>query len=87
MKDLVLERIDKNSVESIRHLQDYVGQLNQSNSQLKTKVQFFKTLYESESKKKSSFKHIPPRVETGIPHHVLKGKGHAMLVSGKDLER
>jgi hypothetical protein len=61
---IILARSDREDGELLDDLRGHVQSLNQSNSHLKTKVQFFKTLYDSESKKKTPYMHIPPRVES-----------------------
>ncbi len=62
--DFTSEKDDKESGEFIKDLKTHIHQLNHNNSALKTKLQFFRTLYEAESKKKGAYAHIPPRVET-----------------------
>lgn len=47
-------------------LRNQVQGLSHQNSSLKGKVQFFKTLHEAESRKRSPYTHIPPRVVTGV---------------------
>jgi chromosome segregation ATPase len=60
------DKDDKETVDLVKDLKQHVQQLNHNNSALRTKLQFFKTLYETESKKKTPYMHIPPRVETGL---------------------
>jgi chromosome segregation ATPase len=70
-------REDKDTVDMVTDLKTHVQQLNHNNSALRTKLQFFKTLYETESRKKGQYTHIPPRVETGISRK-LKSKNPSL---------
>jgi chromosome segregation ATPase len=72
---------DRETVDTVKDLKNHVQQLNHSNTALRTKLQFFKTLYESESRKKSQYMHIPPRVESGISRktHKIRNPSLPML--------
>lgn len=67
---------DKETEVLLDDLRYQVRNLNQQNSSLKTKVQFFKTLHgicimlnylEAESRKRTPYTHIPPRVQSCAP--------------------
>ena len=48
----------------IDDLRAQVKELSKSNSGLKNKLSFFKTLHEAETRKRTPYDHIPPRVMT-----------------------
>ena len=48
----------------IDDLRAQVKDLSKSNSGLKNKLNFFKTLHEAETRKRTPYDHIPPRVVT-----------------------
>jgi hypothetical protein len=48
----------------IDDLRAQVKDLSKSNSGLKNKLSFFKTLHEAETRKRTPYDHIPPRVVT-----------------------
>lgn len=68
---------ERETVEMVKELQSHVQQVNHNNSQLKTKLQFFKNLYETESKKRMPYDHIPPRVESGMPKKLVTSSGRS----------
>eukprot|EP00842_Homolaphlyctis_polyrhiza_P003914 jgi/Hompol1/4523/HPOL_003685-RA len=51
----------------IDELRSQVDHLSKTNTTLKTKVQYFKTLHEAETRRRTPYDHIPPRVETITP--------------------
>ena len=61
---------EKETNEFIDELKLQLQHLSQSNSTLKTKVHFFKTLHEAETRKRTPYSHIPPRVESVKEIHV-----------------
>lgn len=48
----------------IDDLRNQVRDLNKNNAGLKNKVNFFKALHESETRKRTPYDHIPPRIVT-----------------------
>lgn len=65
-RDLVSARESRENNDLIEELRTHVQHLSKSNNQLKTKLYFFKTLHEAETRKRTPYDHIPPRIETGL---------------------
>jgi hypothetical protein len=50
----------------VRDLRTQVSHLAKANASLKNKAVFFKTLHESEARKRSPYDHIPPRISNRL---------------------
>ncbi|KAI9098761.1 hypothetical protein DFS34DRAFT_618820 [Phlyctochytrium arcticum] len=63
----------------VADLRDQLRNVSKENSQLKTKMNFFKSLHESESRKGARYDHIPPRVNSNArklqPALTVRGRG------------
>nr|KAJ3422359.1 hypothetical protein HK105_000043 [Polyrhizophydium stewartii] len=57
-------RESKENSNLIDELRSHIEQLSKTNSSLKTKLGFFKSLHEAESRRRTPYDHIPPRVDT-----------------------
>ncbi|KAJ3310697.1 X-linked retinitis pigmentosa GTPase regulator-interacting protein 1 [Boothiomyces sp. JEL0838] len=55
---------EKQDADYISSLKEQIQALSTNSSQLKTKLNYYKTLHESEARKRTAYSHIPPRVET-----------------------
>ncbi|KAI8922697.1 hypothetical protein BC831DRAFT_474756 [Entophlyctis helioformis] len=75
-------RESKEQRDLIDELRSHVEQLSKNNLSLKTKLHFFKTLHEAESRKRTPYDHIPPRVDSSRRPTILpKQSSHNIKVS------
>ncbi|KND01382.1 uncharacterized protein SPPG_03194 [Spizellomyces punctatus DAOM BR117] len=78
-----VERVNRREMAEMDDMVDDLrGQLRnmaKENSQLKTKMNFFKALHEAETRKGARYDHIPPRIDSGVrrlhPAIAVKGRG------------
>ncbi|TPX56040.1 hypothetical protein PhCBS80983_g04843 [Powellomyces hirtus] len=66
----------------VADLRDQLRNLAKDNSQLKNKMNFFKSLHEAESRKGMRYDHIPPRINSGV-----KKLHPALTVRGRTRDR
>ncbi|KAL2920290.1 hypothetical protein HK105_200363 [Polyrhizophydium stewartii] len=69
-------RESKENSNLIDELRSHIEQLSKTNSSLKTKLGFFKSLHEAESRRRTPYDHIPPRVDTSQRRHAAKNSQH-----------
>ena len=64
----------KENLDLIDELRSQLSHVSKTNSALKTKLQFFKSLHEAESRKRAPYDYIPPRVDSvSEPMHFFFG--------------
>ncbi|KAJ8327874.1 hypothetical protein QVD99_006385 [Batrachochytrium dendrobatidis] len=72
----ISRRDARDTQELVNELRKQVEYLGKNNSTLKTKLGFFKTLHEAETRKRTPYDHIPPRVVTSSRTPAGKGIRH-----------
>ncbi|TPX30883.1 hypothetical protein SmJEL517_g05658 [Synchytrium microbalum] len=64
-------RPDQETDDLINELRSQVSELQKSNSNLKGKAQYFKSLHDADSRKNGLFDHVSPRVNSGMQRRLV----------------
>jgi chromosome segregation ATPase len=71
----VMTRGEREVDSSVHEMRSQMAQTQKINSDLRNKVQYFKSLHEAEVRKRAPYDHIPPRINTGIQRRMVPGLG------------